>query len=85
MVLLMAWVDGGPIMSRAPSIGNNAVAVITLASVGTRIVRLAQAADKRKCPHTARVALAVECMHEFHYGRGFFSSKNARCALRAEN
>jgi hypothetical protein len=29
--------------------------------------------------------LAVECLREFHYGRGFFSSKNARCAPRAEN
>jgi hypothetical protein len=35
----MAWADGGSIMSRAPYIGNNAEAVMTLASAGTRIVR----------------------------------------------
>jgi hypothetical protein len=42
----MAWVDGGPIMSRAPTIGNKAAAVVTLASAGTRIVRVTQVAAK---------------------------------------
>jgi hypothetical protein len=72
-------------MSRAPYIGNHAAAVLTLASAGTRIVRVAEVAAKSECPHAARVALVVECLHEFHYGRGFFASKNARCAPRAEN
>jgi hypothetical protein len=33
-------------MSRAPYIGNNAAAVVTLASAGPRIVRVAQVAAK---------------------------------------
>jgi hypothetical protein len=68
-------------MSRAPYIGNNPAAVVTLASAGMPNARVAQVAAQ----HAARVALAVECLREFHYGRGFFSSKNARCAPRAEN
>jgi hypothetical protein len=82
----MARVAGGPIMSRAPCIGNRAAAVEAWASAGTRIVRVARLAAKLKCLEAARGALAVECLHKFHYGRGFFSSKkNARCAPRAEN
>jgi hypothetical protein len=41
----MACVDGGPIMSRAPYIGNQA-AVVTLAIAGTRTVRIAQVVAK---------------------------------------
>ncbi len=33
----------------------------------------------------ARLALGVECVVEFHYGRGFFYTKNTRCAPRDAN
>jgi hypothetical protein len=70
-------------MSRARYIGK--IALMTLSHGGTRLLRDAPFAAGWKSPEVARVALVVECVVEFHYGRGFLYSKNARCVPRDAN
>jgi hypothetical protein len=67
-------------MSRAPCIGK-----IEAFRVGWRALSGGLCAPGRLAQSRNARALAVECMREFHYRRGFFSSQNARCAPRTAN